>query len=124
MSDTIKWSYVLKKLTNKRRPIIIKNSPITNWKAMQLWKNTSYITNSIPTVYSVRNSSHPTFVYEDKSRMLGKYVDPGTKTKSFDNYKSTTKKYISRQVPSNFSIFVFKIQSKNIFIYIHRNECI
>ena len=51
MSDTIKWSYSLKKLVNKRRPVIIKNSPITNWKAMKLWKNTSYITNSIPTVY-------------------------------------------------------------------------
>ena len=100
MPDTIKWSYALKKLTNKRRPVIIKNSPITNWKAMKLWKNTSYITNSIPTVYSVRKSSHPTFVYEDKSRMLGKYVDPGTKTKSFDNYKSTTK-YKKVSMPTN-----------------------
>ena len=91
MNVSVSWSRALKRLANKRRPVVIKNSPIKSWKALQLWSNTSYIANTVPNVNKVRKSSHPTFVYEDTTRMLGKYVDPNTKTKFFENYVSTTK---------------------------------
>lgn len=91
LNVSVSWSRALKRLSNKRRPVVIRNSPIKSWKALQLWSNTSYIANTVPNVNKVRKSSHPTFVYEDTTRMLGKYVDPATKTKFFENYVSTTK---------------------------------
>ena len=91
MNVSVSWSRALKRLANKRRPVVIRDSPIKSWKALHLWSNTSYIANTVPNVNKVRKSSHPTFVYGDTTRMLGKYVDPNTKTKFFENYVSTTK---------------------------------
>jgi hypothetical protein len=67
------WHRALAKLLRKRRPILIKNSPVSRWAAIDAWKDGDYFTKQgLKKVEKVRRSSHPVFVYEDNTRMLGK----------------------------------------------------
>ena len=80
----------MKRLSNKRRFVVIRNSPIKSWKALQLWSNTSYIADTVPNVNKAQELA-PHFRIRGYHPDVSKYVDPATKTKFFENYVSTTK---------------------------------
>lgn len=73
--ETLEWSEseeFLESIKNKAKPVIIKNSPSTKWKALEKWKNDSYLSSLFSSLKLVLNSPVPTMFYYDANRELMK----------------------------------------------------
>lgn len=66
--DGVSWH----DLARSRVPVILRGSPILQWKAMYRWSENSYLVESIATISGVRNGSSNVFTYRDADAPMAK----------------------------------------------------
>jgi len=67
---------IVREVVKLRQPVILKNSPVTEWPAIELWADDAYLTSKVAKLNSVKQTSSKLFVYHE-DRKYSKYGEFG-----------------------------------------------
>ncbi|PRP76796.1 hypothetical protein PROFUN_14846 [Planoprotostelium fungivorum] len=78
-TNNTRHTYSADNLSNRREPLILTNSVVSRWKAIQLWKGRKYLSNhqDLQDMNDVQCSKENTFGFKDNKTMLAALQLPG-----------------------------------------------